>query len=156
MRFLTPAWRDREQGSVAIEAAIIGPALLVLFVLIIAAGRLAGAHSSIDNAAANAARAASIARDPGQARSDAIAAAKTTLNGGTACPSPTVSVDTSGFGTPAGTVGVVRVQVTCVVPMSDLTGLPTGGARTVTADAESVIDTYRVRGNGSIIPEVVS
>lgn len=149
MNRLQARFGNAERGSVAIEAAIIAPAILVLLVLIIAAGRLAGAHSSIDNAASNASRAASISRDSGQARSDATSAAITTLTtDGSSCPDPAVDVDTSGIGAAVGTVGIVRVQVTCVVPLSDLTGLPIGGSRTVTAEAESVVDAYRSRLSG--------
>lgn len=139
--------RHGEHGGIALEAAIIAPALLMLLVLIIGAGRVGGAHSAIDSAAANAARAASISRTSGEAQSQAQAAAVATLSGqGTSCPSPSVSVDTSGLGAPIGQVGVVTVTVTCAVQLGDLAGVPIG-ARTVTGEASSVVDAYRGRGD---------
>lgn len=140
-------WAARtDRGSISIELAILAPAILALLVLIVAAGRVSGAHAPIDSAANNAARAASIARTPGEAHSAAMQAATSTLSGqGKSCPSPSVTIDTSGIGAPAGQVGVVRVSVTCTATLSDLVGLPLPGSRTTTAEATSVVDAYRSR-----------
>lgn len=140
--------RQPERGDGAVlQTAIIGAALLVLLVLFAAAGRMSGAHTPIDNAANNAARAASISRTPGEAHAAAVQAATSTLSGqGSSCPDPSITVDTSGLSAPVGQVGVVRVSISCTVDLSDLHGLPLPGSRTVTADASSVVDAYRARG----------
>lgn len=136
---------DLERGSLSIELAILAPAILAMLVLIIAAGRVGGAHSSVESAANNAARAASISRTTGAAHDAALTAARTTLDGkGMSCPTPGITIDTSGVTSPAGQMGLVTVSVTCTVPLSDLAGVPgLGGSRTITAQATSVVDTYR-------------
>lgn len=146
MRTLTQVLRrGADRGSYSLEAAIIAVPLLLLFGLIVIAGRVGGAHTNIDAAAANAARAASISRTVDQAHSAAAEAARTTLAGqGMSCPSPDLTIDTSGFGAPTGQVGVVRVSVSCTVQLGDL-GLPTPGTRTLTGSATSVVDAYRQR-----------
>lgn len=148
-------WRDRERGSgLAIEGALLGSALLVLLVLVAAAGRISGAHVPIDSAANNAARAASISRGHDQAYAAAREAAITTLSGqGSSCPEPAVTVDTSGLNSPPGQVGVVHVTVSCTVQLSDLAGLDLPGTRTITAEATSVVDAYRTRDDGFGISE---
>lgn len=134
-----------EHGGLSLELAILAPALLALIGLIIVAGRTGGAHTNVDAAANNAARAASISRTSGEAHSSAVSAARTTLTDrGMACPTPGITVDTSGVNSPVGQVGIVRVTVTCTVQLADL-GLPFGGSRTVTAEATSVVDAYRQR-----------
>lgn len=134
-----------ERGGLSIELAILAPALLALIGLIIVAGRTGGAHTNIDAAANNAARAASISRTPAEAHTNAMSAARTTLaDRGMACPTPGITIDTTGVSSPVGQVGVVQVSITCTVQLADL-GLPFGGTRTVTADATSVVDAYRQR-----------
>lgn len=135
----------RETGALTLELAILAPALLALIGLIIVAGRTGGAHTNVDAAANNAARAASISRTAAEARSSAVSAARATLaERGMACPTPGITVDTTGINSPVGQMGIVRVTITCTVQLADL-GLPFGGSRTVTADATSVVDAYRQR-----------
>ena len=57
----------------------------------------------------------------------------------------TISVDTSGFGSPVGTPASVRATVTCVVNLSDLAVPGVPGTRTVSASMSSPLDTYRER-----------
>lgn len=134
-----------ERGAYSIELAILAPAILALIGLIIVAGRTAGAHTNVDAAANNAARAASISRSAGEAHANAMAAARTTLEDrAMACPAPGITVDTSGVSSPVGQMGIVRVSITCTVQLADL-GLPFGGSRTVSAEATSVVDAYRAR-----------
>jgi hypothetical protein len=54
----------RDGGNVTLEAVVLTPALLMFIALIIAAGRVTLAGGSIEAAARDAARQASIARDP--------------------------------------------------------------------------------------------
>lgn len=141
-------WDETDRGSgLAIEGALLGSALLVLLVLVAAAGRVGGAHVPIDSAANNAARAASISRSHSEAVAAATDAATSTLSGhGSSCVTPTVSVDTAGLDAPPGQTGVVHVTVTCTVQLSDLAGLKLPGTRTITAQSASVVDTYRAGG----------
>lgn len=138
--------RPGDRGSATLEAAILAPALLMFIGLIIAGGRLTVAGGSIEAAARDAARQASLARDPATAKSWALASAEATLRDeGIQC-SPSVNVDTSGFARQVGTEAVVRVDVTCTVRLSDLivAGMP--GSRTEHAVALSPIDPYRGQG----------
>jgi Flp pilus assembly protein TadG len=135
-----------ERGSATLELAIIGPALIVLLAVVIAAGRIQVAGGAVEQAAAAGAREASIARTPAAAAAIAEAAATRVLTQQDLdCAALTVTTDTSGYAVPVGQVGQVGATVTCVVPLSDL-GVPVlPGARTLTAQSTSVLDRYRGR-----------
>ena len=135
--------RRRDRGSATIEAVILAPAFLLFIGLIIGAGRVATAHQSVESAAAEAARTASISRTAGQARADATSSAQHTLaNQGIQCASLTVDVDTSGFSTPVGTPARVTATVVCVGDLS-VPGMP--GTIRIAATVGSPLDTYRGR-----------
>lgn len=135
---------DADRGSMSIELAVLAPALMLVFGLTIAAGRLANAHNAVDNSAAAAARAASLSRTAPEAREAAHAAAQREL-AGRHCTAITVTVNTGGFAIPVGQPATVRVTVTCPVRLADI-GLPgLRGSRTVTATAVSPLDTRRER-----------
>lgn len=150
MRYMA-RWAHRlrsDEGSAAIEAAIILPSLIMFLCLAIAGGRIVTSGSKIDSAAEDAAREASIHRTAGAAQSAAHTAAAESLNDqGITCASTSVSVNTGGLSVPVGQVGTVTVTVTCTVNLSDLLlpGVP--GARTLTSTATSVVDQYRQRGD---------
>lgn len=138
--------RDQERGSATIEAVIIVPALMLFVALIVAAGRVQMAHQSVDAAAAEAARAASISRTANEAQTRATTSGTQALaNQGLKCATTTVTVDTSGFAAPVGAPATVSATVSCVVALDDvaLPGLP--GAITVDATVHSPLDTYRGR-----------
>lgn len=137
---------DPEAGSATVEAVIGVPVFLVLVSVIILGGRLAIAHQVVQSAAADAARAASIARTHYEARADASAAAHSSLdNQGLECASTAVTVDTSAFASRVGTDAMVTASVSCGVNLSDL-GIPgLSGTRNVTASMSSPLDTYRER-----------
>ncbi len=138
--------RDRERGSVTLELAIVFPAVLLLLVVVVLAGRLQVATGAVENAAAAAAREASIARTADAARTAATATAADTLaQQGITCSPSTVAVDTTGFAVPVGRPAQVAVTIRCAIPLDDLAipGLP--GARVISADATSVLDRYRSR-----------
>ena len=104
-----------DRGSEALEAAIGVPAFLLFIAMIIAGGRLAIADQSVQAAAAEAARSASIARTQGQAHGSAVSGATSSLaNQKLQCASKSVSVDTSGFASPVGTPANVTATVTGV------------------------------------------
>lgn len=134
---------DGERGSASVELAILTPVVLLVVLLVIAAGRVHGAQQALDHAAAAAARAASLARTPAAATESATLAAHDTLaQHDIRCTSRGVIVDTSGFGTRPGTLAVARVTVRCTVPLSDL-ALPLGGATRLSAQFTSPLDPYR-------------
>ena len=135
-----------ERGSATLELVVWAPGLLLLLGLLAAAGRITSAQGVVEQAAVDAARTASVARTPGQARSDAHRTAGATGAGSALhCTALTVAVDTRGFAVPVGQPATVTATVTCPVRLADLAlpGLP--GSRTVTAQASSPLDTYRER-----------
>jgi Flp pilus assembly protein TadG len=138
--------RDPERGSIALELAIIGPALVALLLMMIGLGRVTLANGAIDAAARDAARQASIARDARTARSAALVSARAALvREGLAC-SPSVTVDTTGFSAPVGTSADVVARVSCEVNLADIMpGIP--GTKKLASRFVSPIDPYRARGD---------
>ncbi|WP_432190015.1 TadE family protein [Streptomyces sp. Tue6028] len=143
-------WSGRcrsDEGSVAIEAAIILPALIMFLCLAIAGGRIVTSEAKIDAAAEDAAREASIHRTAAAAQAAARAAAADSLDDqGIACASTSVHVDAGGVSVTVGHVATVTVTVTCTVLLSDLLLPGAPGARTLTSTSTSVVDLYRQRG----------
>ena len=136
---ITSQPRD-QRGSAVLEMVILAPVLLLILGLGVAGARVVLAHQEADSVAGQAARAASIARDPTQA----IAAAQDTATAalaqsGLSCSPMAVSVDTSGFR--AG--GSVAVTITCTVQLGSLMPASLVGARTISGRATAPIDTYR-------------
>jgi Flp pilus assembly protein TadG len=114
----------------------VTPLLILLALVAVAFGRLAGARLDVDEAAHQAARAASLARTAEQARGDALRAARSSLAGaGASCTSPRVVPALGGL-VPGGTV---RVTVTCRADL-DVPGMR---SMDVTSTAASVVDLYR-------------
>lgn len=134
-----------ERGSTSIEAAIVIPTVLIFILLLVAAGRVASAQSKVVTAAEAGARAASIERTSGQARTSAAQVAVATLRSGNVSCNPDVSTSTGGFTVPVGQPASVTTTVNCTVTLGDLAvpGLP--GSRTFTSTATSQLDTYRGR-----------
>ncbi len=124
----------------ATELVLLTPLLILMLLFVVALGRLAGARLDVDGAAAQAARAASIARDPSTATAMAQQTATAALGSdGVTCGHLTVSTDTAQFD-PGGSVAVT---VTCNVGLSDLSGLRLPASESISSTATSVIDTYR-------------
>jgi Flp pilus assembly protein TadG len=133
-----------EQGSAAIEAAILVPVLLVFVLMALAAGRIVLAEESVNGAAADAAREASLSRTPDGLLGAAQQTALQTLHAqGLHCADggPSIQVNVSDFGQ-VGQVGTVTATVVCVVSLGDL-GM--GADKTVRAQFTSVVDAYRTR-----------
>ena len=133
--------RGDESGSVATELVLLTPLLILMLLFVVALGRTVSARMEVDGAASQAARAASIGRDPATATAMAQQAATRAL--GTdhvTCGDLTVTTDTADFA-PG---GQVRVTVTCTVDLADLLGLRLlPASQTFSSTATSVIDTYR-------------
>lgn len=135
-----------ERGSIPVETVIVVPALTLFLLLIVAAGRLALAHTAVESAAADAARSASLARTSGEAHRNASSIATSTLtNQGVPCRQTNVAVNTAGFNVPVGLPADVSATVSCDVDMSGLTGLPGLPSYRVQATMTSPLDTYRGR-----------
>jgi Flp pilus assembly protein TadG len=138
---------DDDRGAASLEFVVLAPVLLALLGLLILAGRVAVAGNSVEQAADEAARSASISRTAAAARRTAEDGAQRVIaRQNLRCGQLGVTVDTSGFAVPVGLPAQVRATVTCLVELSDLAlpGFP--GARVVTATAVSPLDTYRERG----------
>jgi Flp pilus assembly protein TadG len=135
--------RRSESGNAVLELVIGAPAVLLVLAVLIGGARIANAHQVVEDAAGDAARAASASRTVGAANIAAQQAADASMSGrGLSCAQSRVSLDTSSW-RPGGVLGVT---LTCTAQVGDL-GVPLlGGSRTVTATAASVIDTYRPLG----------
>lgn len=130
----------RDRGAAAVELVLVTPLMVVLLLFVVAAGRMVQASLEVGSAAQQAARAASLARDPSAAVGDAEAVARSALGGQSmTCKPMSVSPDTGDF-VPG---GEISVRVSCTVDLSDLALLDIPGAQTVTATADSPIDVYR-------------
>ena len=141
--------RERERGSATAELVLITP-LLILFVLfIVGLGRLAHARALVGDAAAQAARAATLQYlNPGQATAAAQQTAASALrSAGLACAAETASVQT-GSDHPGGTI---TVTLTCRVDLSTVTAAGFPGSTTLRATATSPIDTYVPWNQGSAL-----
>ncbi|MHB8342537.1 MAG: TadE/TadG family type IV pilus assembly protein [Mycobacteriales bacterium] len=129
-----------ERGSVTAELVLLTPLLILILLFVVALGRLASARLQVDTAAGDAARAASLARDPVTATQLAEQTATATLAGGhLSCAHLGVSVDTADF-VPG---GWVAVTVTCSVSLADMTGLRLPATETVSSRFVEPIDRYR-------------
>ncbi|WP_233521698.1 TadE/TadG family type IV pilus assembly protein [Streptomyces triticagri] len=127
---------SRDRGAATTELVLAAPLLILLTLVAVGFGKLAGARLDADEAAHQAARAATLARTTGEAGSDAGRAARQSLAGaGSSCSDPRVAPEVGDLA-PG---GVVRVTVRCHVAL-DVPGL---GDVDVEASASSVVDRYR-------------
>jgi Flp pilus assembly protein TadG len=138
--------RSDDAGFGALELVIVTPVLLVMLLLVVGFGRLTHGRQLVQQAAAAAARAATLDSDPGQAGTDAEQAAHDTLTqAGVSCRTFNASVDTGDF-RPG---GQVTVTVTCTTSLSDLGLVGFPGAKTLTASATSPLEQYRQYGSAT-------
>jgi Flp pilus assembly protein TadG len=134
----------RDGGSITVEAAVLAPVLVLVLLLMIAAGRISLTGSTVDHAATAAARAASLARTPDAAQQAATDTARAALDEQhLTCSELSVTADTAGFARGPGQPAQVVVEVRCAAPLSDL-GLP-GLPGTVAQSSRfaSPLDPYR-------------
>lgn len=133
-------------GASGIEALLVVPLIMIFAGLIWAGYRITMAEDAVDQAAGAAARAATIARTAGEARSDARDVAGSSLStSGLQCSSMSVDVDTSGFSVPVGKPSQVRVEVSCRAPLADLVVPGLAGSRLLQSSASSPLDRFRTR-----------
>lgn len=137
---------ERESGAAATEFALVLPVLVLMVCALVGGGRVWFARSTIDQAAASAARAASLERT---AVAATVAARRVVQQSVDArklrCSSIQVDVDTAGFAAPVGAPASISVRVTCVLALGDLMLPGWPGTLTVESTAESVLDRYRGR-----------
>ena len=151
-RLVKPGWRaGTERGNAALELLILAPVILALIGLIIAAGRTSVAQGSVDAAARDAARQASISLTPSAAKQTATATAYAALRADGLRCRPVVILDLAkGFGMPVGQPAQVSASVSCTVHLSDLLVPGVPGASTLTARFTSPIDPYRARAGEAL------
>lgn len=129
-----------DAGMMSLEMAILAPLIIVMLLVVVAFGRVTHGRAMVDQAAAAAARSASLASSPGQAVTAAEADAQQTLTGaGLACTGARISLDTSGF-RPG---GQVTADVSCTVDLSSLALAGVPGRLTLTATATAPLESYR-------------
>ncbi|MGC4851828.1 TadE/TadG family type IV pilus assembly protein [Micromonospora sp. DT4] len=141
-------FRSRDdRGSVALDAAIVAPALILLIMLAILVGRTSAAASAVADAAHDSARAASLSRTASDANRSANQAADASLaSAGSSCTSHRVEVNTGGFTVPVGQPATVTVTLSCTVSYADLVAIPgMPGSKTLTTSFISPLDQFRAR-----------
>lgn len=138
--------RRGEAGSVAVEVALLAPALVLVLGLLVAGGRLWFARTAVVEAAQASARAASLARGAGEAVAVGTDAGRQSMTtAGLRCATTSVQVSTAAFAVPVGTPATLTSDVTCDVAFGDvlLPGMP--GTMRLTGRGSAALDTYRAR-----------
>ena len=131
-----------ERGLLTTELAVVMFPFIVSCVAIVTyAGRIAQAEGDVQQAAQQAARAATLTGNPGSAVSVGTTVADPNLaTARVACAGGhTIVVHTDNF-VPG---GFVRVDVTCIATFSDISRLGVPGQHTFTTTATEIIDFYR-------------
>ena len=141
----------REQGTASLELVIVAPFLLALLFLIIAFGRYAQAESLVDQAARDAARAATAQNNRtevpavvSQVVKESMDDAPASCRSSASADPPVLSANAFGLPDPDNPLAIETVTVTvrCTLDLSDLGALPLQKvdiARTFT----SPLDRYR-------------
>lgn len=130
-----------DRGSATAEVTLVAPLLMVLLLFIaVAIHRGVDAQLRINDAAHQAARAASIQRTVPAASAAAKATAASALSSaGLSCQALTVDASTGGL-RPGGTIAVT---LTCNVNFGDALLLGVPGSKTLSAAASEPIDVWR-------------
>ncbi|MWA04610.1 pilus assembly protein [Actinomadura sp. LD22] len=138
--------RGRDAGNAVVETAILAPVFITFLAGLLVVMRVVHGSAVVAQAAADAARQASIARTAREAQAAASTSAMRTLHDRGLHCAPSVRLDLSGFNRPVGQPAVVSARVTCAIRLSDvgLPGMP--GVRTVVKTHRSPIDPYRGGG----------
>ena len=135
-----PRTDDADRGSSTAELVIVTPIVIVMLLLVVAFGRYAHGRQLVEQAAAAAARSASLSATAVQADDRARQAASASLSdAGVSCTSMSIAVDSGDFRA-GGTVGVT---LACTADLSGLAlaGLP--GSVTMTATGRAPLEKFR-------------
>ncbi|UOZ03405.1 TadE/TadG family type IV pilus assembly protein [Amycolatopsis sp. WQ 127309] len=137
---LSARWWRAERGSVTAEAVLLTPVLVILLVFVaVVVHRGVDARLRLDDAAHQAARAASLQRTPAAAAAASEATATAALaRAGVVCRGIAVNTATSAT---AGTTVVVSVRCTVDFGQALVLGVP--GTKTLSASAAEIIDVFR-------------
>lgn len=126
----------RERGSMAVEVVIMVPILVAVMMLVVAFGRYIDLQGSVDAAARDAVRAASLERDAATAEYVAQQVAMASLPESASCS----DVSLEGNFAPG---EVITVVLTCQVSYDGLGLLGLPGSAPVTADSSAPLDELR-------------
>ena len=145
----TRARPEDEAGTSTLEFVALVPLLAALMLFVVFCGRVTVTRLDVQQAARDAARAASIAIT----RDDAAIALEASLAenlGGQARYCTHLPVDYSAIATDSGVgedwdSGVIELRLTCAIPTEDLGLLGIAGTKTFTAKAVEPVDTWRSR-----------
>lgn len=124
-----------ERGSMAVEVVILVPVLMMMSVLVVAAGRYVGVEGDIDAAVRDAARAASLQDTRAEAEAAARAAVSASLD-----DDYCGAMQFDGDWRPGGQV-TIRLDCTVSYDGLGLIGLP--GSTGITAESTVPLDPYR-------------
>ena len=128
-----------ECGSAAVELVLLFPVLLLAFILVPAAYHGVNAKLTLDEAAAQAARDATLATTPGEAVSTAQADIDQDLaNLGAACTNVSMDIEVGALA-PGSTV---TVALSCRTTAQTLAGLSLGAGWEIHSTASSPVDQY--------------
>ncbi|WP_281277851.1 TadE/TadG family type IV pilus assembly protein [Saccharothrix texasensis] len=142
------AWWHADRGSVAAEVTLVAPLLVMLLVFVaVVIHRGVDARLRLEDAAHQAARAASVERTSATATAAAQSTAAGALSSaGVTCMSLNVDTDTSGMQSG----GTVSVTVSCTVDFGDALLLGVPGWKLLSTTAVEPVDTWRsISGNTS-------
>ncbi len=136
-----------DAGMVSTELAVCVPVVLFAFVaLVMAGGRLVQAEGEVTSAAQEAARAATLHRSIGPARSAAGSIARANLEqSGTTCRAGGPEIDVA-VDVPSGLMengAIVTVTVTCIADLGDITRIGLPGSMEFRAQGREIIDEFR-------------
>jgi hypothetical protein len=139
-----------QRGSLAVEAAIVLPAILLLFSLVLIAGMAEQTGGSVEAAARAGARAGSLERHGSVQEAATKAVDDWLANAGVHCAKKHVTVvveqltdPTGALPPPAVPLNVVVVNVSCTVPVNDWSPVRVPGEWTLNGAFRSVVDRYR-------------
>lgn len=128
----------------ALELALVVPIFIVMLLLVVAFGRVTHGRQLVEQAAASAARSASLTGTPAAAVDAGSDAATRTLDqGGVSCVAMDVAVDTAAFN--AG--GEVTATVQCTADLSSLALAGVPGSVNLRATARSPLEPFRDFGS---------
>jgi Flp pilus assembly protein TadG len=154
---LPAAWAEQlrlmrgQRGSMSVELVIVAPGLILLLLLVGAAGRVVEAQGHLDGAARDAARAASLAQSPPQAGQAAVQAAQADLGDTSWCAAGSVQAQVAGFpavGQPVQPGAAVTVTVTCEVNMTPFGLLGFRPSTVFSSQAVAPLDVFTCRAPG--------
>lgn len=131
---------NRSRGSITVEVVLLAPALVLVALLIVHAGRISDAHLRVQHAADVAARAASQVRESSMVSVAENAALAEMMTNGVVCRDISVSLrrirDAHN--------GLVEATVTCSHNVEGLGALGVRSTR-VSATSREVVDRYTFR-----------